>query len=130
MEHWGGGGGGGGGFGTRPRGGGGGGGLCVSVFGGGVPSRLNEYTGLYFQVFVCVHLLKRESSASLANLNSGGKLFLPGERGNSYCSAHKCCFCPLGSLTCRRRQCSTQSLSQDSGVYVWWWGGDFVHTAV
>ena len=43
---------------------------------------------------------------------------LPFARGgrNSGPATHKGCICPLAALPRRRRQCSTQSLSQDRGV--------------
>ena len=60
----------------------------------------------------------REVGSLLGYPGQPGKLFLPGESGTAIplLGPHKCCFCPLASRPRRRRQCFTQSLSQDSGV--------------
>ena len=45
----------------------------------------------------------------------GGELSLLRRSGTA--ATHFCCFCPSASLRRRGRQCSTQSPSQDSGVW-------------
>ena len=50
--------------------------------------------------------------------NSAGEIVFTAWEWDSCPATHKCCFSPLASLPCWRRQCCTQSLSQDSEV--WW----------